>query len=498
MLPVHLVQLSRHIVRSIALLVLLAGAFGVAAQPASDTPLILVVNGIVFQRVDDIFAPYNACQPDAYVTGYGATGSHGRFAFTTQSLQTKITLDTIFAGEYIAPTNLWMCDTATDTLTQVASQADDFVEVIGELPTDLINRTRPEWSSDGNYIAWTEIVLPEFEFRVGVYDVTTGVSTVSPLAISSEEFFGIPSPPSVYWVGDDVVMLNTRVVESGNDITAQSGPVTEALRYDTQANLVGITALVEPPGISTDNYPRDTIVVVTDQGDSMAFDYDLLGWYLVDVVSGQQTAMVGQPELVSRDASNGLVLQFNDDEQIIRSWQVQGTDIRFNTTIYQDDVAISPDGSQVAVAADQFVNVYSLTGQTQVQNSYFPESVLGRSLIWGDAVYRISASQAGASQAGAQQADTTTTTQCEGTQVSRLREGFYGRVTDNGFANNLRSEPSLTANLLAQIPPDETFAIITGPVCAEGYAWWEISYQGQEGWTAEGNDRTYWLEPYNQ
>ena len=37
--------------------------------------------------------------------------------------------------------------------------------------------------------------------------------------------------------------------------------------------------------------------------------------------------------------------------------------------------------------------------------------------------------------------------------------------------------------------------MIDGPVCNEGYAWWQVDYEGAIGWTAEGDGTTYWTEP---
>ena len=507
-------HLSRYIIRSVALLVLLmAGTFGVAAQPASGTPLVIVANGIIYQFDGNFYVPYSACQPDEVIRTM--RGADGRIAFTTVSLKTNLTLDAFDFGEYtIVPDNLWVCDTNTSTLTLVSGQADNFTEVIGVLNNNLVLHSDPAWSGDGRYMAWTELRRPEFKFYVGVYDVTTGTSIVRPLVTSSEGYVDVPVPLQVHWVNDGFVLLDTRHIDTGSGSNLQVDPVLQTLRYDNQANRVGTTDLISAPGVNTYYFPFEVIVVTTNQGDFLAFNYQPGGWYLVDPISGQQTPMIGQPELVSRDVANSVVLQFTVSEQINRSWQLQGTDARFNNTVFDNNVVISPDGSQVAVFLDNQVDIYSRSGQPQALDDYFPLTTGIRMLNWGDAVYRISVSQIGAPQIGAspvgvqqpgtqqpgsQQPDGSgITLQCEGTQVSRLREGFYGRVTDNGFANNLRSEPSLTAELLAQIQGGETFTIITGPVCAEGYAWWEISYQGQRGWTVEGNNRTYWLEPYNQ
>lgn len=37
--------------------------------------------------------------------------------------------------------------------------------------------------------------------------------------------------------------------------------------------------------------------------------------------------------------------------------------------------------------------------------------------------------------------------------------------------------------------------MLAGPECSGGFAWWQVRYGGQIGWTAEGGDGVYWLEP---
>lgn len=83
---------------------------------------------------------------------------------------------------------------------------------------------------------------------------------------------------------------------------------------------------------------------------------------------------------------------------------------------------------------------------------------------------------------------------CPGFLPSRLLVGEQGRVVP-GPANNLRSEPASGTQQLAEIPGGATFLVLEGPLCAQGLAWWRVDYRGQIGWTAEGSDDVYWLEP---
>jgi hypothetical protein len=83
---------------------------------------------------------------------------------------------------------------------------------------------------------------------------------------------------------------------------------------------------------------------------------------------------------------------------------------------------------------------------------------------------------------------------CEGFVPSRLKTLDYGFVITRS-ANNLRAEPALSGALIGQIPAGAEFFVWQGPVCADGYAWWQVEYNDLIGWAAEGQGREYWLAP---
>jgi hypothetical protein len=59
-------------------------------------------------------------------------------------------------------------------------------------------------------------------------------------------------------------------------------------------------------------------------------------------------------------------------------------------------------------------------------------------------------------------------------------------VVTPGDANNLRAEPSATAELVGRVPPAEPFEIIPqSAVCADGFLWREIETFTLRGWTVE-------------
>lgn len=86
---------------------------------------------------------------------------------------------------------------------------------------------------------------------------------------------------------------------------------------------------------------------------------------------------------------------------------------------------------------------------------------------------------------------------CPNSPPSRLIPGRVGRVTP-GDPNRLRAAPE-SGTVLGNIPAGSTFAILAGPQCGaqNGLAWWQVEYNGQVGWTAEGQGSEYWLELVN-
>ncbi len=77
----------------------------------------------------------------------------------------------------------------------------------------------------------------------------------------------------------------------------------------------------------------------------------------------------------------------------------------------------------------------------------------------------------------------------------RLAPGIQARVVP-GLPNNLRSGPDRANPVLSEIPGGATFEVIDGPRCdSNGIVWWEVDYNGQRGFTAEGGDGEYYVEP---
>jgi len=87
---------------------------------------------------------------------------------------------------------------------------------------------------------------------------------------------------------------------------------------------------------------------------------------------------------------------------------------------------------------------------------------------------------------------------CEDARPSRLRPGMYAHVTwDPPLPNRVRIAPGLDKRRIGWLQTGERMYIIEGPECASHMVWWKIrsTETGLVGWTSEGDQEHYWLEP---
>ncbi len=68
--------------------------------------------------------------------------------------------------------------------------------------------------------------------------------------------------------------------------------------------------------------------------------------------------------------------------------------------------------------------------------------------------------------------------------------------TTPGTPLNLRPEPGTDLARVAALPGGVTMQVVDGPLCNEGFVWWQVDYDEQTGWVAEGRlPDDYYLEP---
>lgn len=87
---------------------------------------------------------------------------------------------------------------------------------------------------------------------------------------------------------------------------------------------------------------------------------------------------------------------------------------------------------------------------------------------------------------------------CEGTLPSILSIGSVAQIANtDGIA--LRVRDVAGGNVLTEIGEGTEFVVVAGPECLNGYTWWQIQVDGDDGtpivgWSAEGDSEDYWVE----
>ena len=86
---------------------------------------------------------------------------------------------------------------------------------------------------------------------------------------------------------------------------------------------------------------------------------------------------------------------------------------------------------------------------------------------------------------------------CPNTLPSQVDVGDLARVTfTTGVPLRLRANPGLSAQFLQDLAEGTSFEVIGGPQCVDGFTWWNVQLpDGTQGWSAEGDDDTYFMEP---
>jgi Bacterial SH3 domain len=91
----------------------------------------------------------------------------------------------------------------------------------------------------------------------------------------------------------------------------------------------------------------------------------------------------------------------------------------------------------------------------------------------------------------------TATQSCPGAPRTQLVLNERGRVLDEDPRPlNIRARPGVDSDRLGSIDPNEIFFVLEGPECADSYNWYFIRYRTFEGWIAEGDLTSYFVEPF--
>lgn len=70
------------------------------------------------------------------------------------------------------------------------------------------------------------------------------------------------------------------------------------------------------------------------------------------------------------------------------------------------------------------------------------------------------------------------------------------QVKRDGGTLNLREFAGTQYPILLRLEPLAVFTVISNPLCAEGFFWYEVRYNDVVGWIAEGDADRYYASPY--
>ena len=495
----------------VALMWGLLAVIGVSAQTQTVFPILAIANGNLLRQDAERMVAYTACQPpgEGLLSTLIISPNNRYILMETQPemvRQAILIYGSVGGGSL--PSNLWMCDTEANTLVKIGDQPANASFMGGDVPDSATIRSAPTWSPDGAQVAWVEQTYPTTTYSMMIYTLAQNTIIQVPL-------LGLPAPvgPStpypLMW-GDAGIML---IVFALDEMTFVN---TETL-YLFDNNGQFLLATFIGSGGENDDYINERILIRHEDREYLGLAYARAGWVMTDISTGAKQPMPGIPELYSRTAPSGSTLDVDLTPDAGYVWNISGSDQTFDN-ISRQRLALSPDGSRVAYGTD-VIRIWASGQQIALKGSEDFEDDPTASLVWSAMAWRVRSDPSVSATLAAQPLPqptvvaqvvvvqvtaTSATVQvlpsptplnlCVGLP-SRLQVGQRGRVTVGGVPNNVRENPMIGSPRTGQIQPGGTFDVLDGPVCGEGYVWYRVRTTAFEGWTAEGGNNEYWLEP---
>jgi hypothetical protein len=500
--------------RRFGLLVCLLWAVLAVSSVSAQTvfPILAIANGHLLRQQAERMDAYAECQPPG--EGLMSTlilSPNNRYIL--METQPEMVRQAILVygglGGGSLPSNLWMCDTEQNTLVKIGTQPADASFMAGDIADSATIRSAPTWSPDGAQVAWVEQTFPTPNYSLMIYTLAQNTIIQVPL-------LGLPvpiersTPYPVLW-GDAGIMLLVYALDEFTYVT------TETLYLFDNSGTYLRFAFIGSGG-ENDDVINERILIRHEDREYLGLAYARAGWVLMDILTGAKQPMPGIPELYSRTAPNALTLdvELTPDEGYVWHISDRGEETTL-TNLSRQRLSLSPDGSRIAYGTDQ-IRVWAGGQQLALAGSEDFEDDPTASLVWSSMAWRVRSDpnviatltaqpqpqptviaqvviQVTATSPTVQIIPTVTPNACVGLLPPRLQAGQQGRVTAGGVPNNVRETPAIGSRRVGQIAPSGTFDVLEGPVCAEGYVWYRVRTGTLEGWTAEGGNNEYWIEP---
>jgi hypothetical protein len=432
-------------------------------------------------------------------TGLGAVESprlSPDFAYIAYRTPALITIASGGAGGGQNPDNLMLYVLDSGEVSALAVQPEGASFNANNVPDRWRAHSAPAWSPDGRQIAWSEL-NPDGQIRLLVRDIASG--TVSVITDSLPPQFGVPTALPVYWGQSGIFISNAPV-----DPDTFSGLPAGYLLFDLSSTLLADVTLEDEQMVL-----RELILVLHEGREYLAgFRRDNDMPLLIDPLTGESQTVSAYLEMYSlhNPDLNGVLFEPTRTSSGRRSFKAIYYDPSMQTVIDRplvrdwSTVALSPGGLIMAYQPYDPEQQFAGARITTVNSGlHFMVPLPGpdlrsTDLFWGPVGFRTNLDYKAILAFPDFVRPTPTTFVCPGTLPPQLDIGGEGMVLP-GDPNTVRIQPGTGFEVLGRIPAGDTFRVIAGPVCADGYVWWQVEYNDLIGWTAEGDTASYWLAP---
>jgi len=369
------------------LLLVMMLTVGLAQVQAQDNPLLLVMDGALYQwsSGNSAVTPYANCTPSERIVSDIALSSTGRIAFTTEP-ETVTDMVQQFGGfGGPLPTNIQVCNGAN--LTTLASQPDNFSYFDADVPNVAVARSMPTWSPNGNAIAWTSFDFVTGALTLDTYNVQgDGQLNSTPLVLP--DFVGEIAPPFITWSDDGVIYLFHTTLD----------PETFAFMefvflYDGLGNQMFQTQL---PPTDESRFVYDKFIIEDAGQEWVGLLYNDNVWELVDPATGDVQVSDGVGELYNPSGNSDISLLLTLDENQNYVWTAKNdagviVDINGNNVavpgVFPTSIELSSNGTWVFQLFDGLY-YWSMTASGYIEGTEAVTTGFS-ALAWSNAQWRI-------------------------------------------------------------------------------------------------------------
>ena len=387
--------------------------------------------------------------------------------------------------------NIWVMDTATQDFERIADQSPNFP----------VRRGTPVWSPTGDELAWVEYGASGENFNVRakliIYNFVTQSTRETGIVNLGFQDAGLRLP-FIQWGPGGISYQIFTFVESGDAqiqlylIDPVNNNVSQFILYSSAS-----------PYAQGDITPDDYVWVEHNARAMIAILNSNNSWTLLDPTNGNQVQLTNPPSLIARNGNGAsLTPDYNsaDGGREIRwiATAANGNQVQLPRITHRlrDQPVLSPDGNLVAFHVNEGITAGSSMRYMRIDTSQNEQLILstpGDSGFysnneppyagWTPMRWVTNGNTGNPVPTPPNPNPGTGTIACD-IPVPFTIGDFV--TVQAGIPNNLRANPTTGAAFIASLFPGDLVSVADGPVCADGFRWWEIAGEGGfSGWTVE-------------